>query len=120
MKCPKQLELECPFYIIGGSARPMVAFSGFYESHEARLSGNARGIILPHRHGHPNCHQSCYMLPHRFVDCRLGGRRGDTERVVAQWRRPVASDVALVMLYWAMPYVSLQSLRMAIEMALIY
>ena len=31
-KCPKQPEVACPFYNIGAIARPMVAFSGFYES----------------------------------------------------------------------------------------
>jgi hypothetical protein len=34
-------------------------------------------------------------LHRRFVDCYPGGCRGNTERVVAQWRRPVASGVAL-------------------------
>ncbi len=39
-----------------------------------------------------------------FVDCCLfaccpDGRWGDTEQVVAQWRRPVASEVALDMLH---------------------
>jgi len=42
------------------------------------------------------------MLYRRFVCCRSGGRWGNTEQVVAQWRRPVASGEALVMLHWAM------------------
>jgi len=77
----------------------MVAFSGFYESHESPPSGDAHGIIPPHRHGHRNGQQSWYMLHRRFVCCHPGGRRGNTERVVAQWRRPVASGEALVMLH---------------------
>jgi hypothetical protein len=44
MKCPKQPELACPFYNIRASARPMVAFSGFNESHEPPPSGDVRGI----------------------------------------------------------------------------
>jgi hypothetical protein len=45
-----------------------------------------------------------------FVDCCLfaccpGGRWGDTEWVVAQWRHPVASGVALDMLHWVMHFV---------------
>jgi hypothetical protein len=32
-KCPKQPALECPIDAFGASARPMVVFSGFYESH---------------------------------------------------------------------------------------
>ena len=100
------------------SARPMAAFSGFYESHEPPPSGNMRGIVPPHRNGHRNGQQSWYILHRRFVDCRPGGHRGDTEQVVARWQRPVASYVALdIMLHQAMPHASLQRFRMTIEMA---
>jgi hypothetical protein len=51
------------------------------------------------------------------VDCCPGVRGSNTERVVAQWRCPVASDMALDILRWAMPHELLQCLRMAIEMA---
>ena len=95
----------------------MAAFSDFYESHKPSPSGDAQGIVPPHRHSHQNGHQSGYVLHHRFVDCCPGGRRGNTEQVVARWRRPVASGVALVMLHRAIPHVLLQRLRMAIEMA---
>jgi hypothetical protein len=47
----------------------------------------------------------------------LRGHRGDTERLVARWRRPVASGEALVMLHWAMRFISHQRTTMAIEMA---
>jgi hypothetical protein len=48
-----------------------------------------------------------------FVGCCLfaccpGSRWGDTEQVVAQWRQPVASKVALDMPHWAMPSVLLR------------
>jgi hypothetical protein len=56
-------------------------------------------------------------LHYRCVDCRPGGRRGDTERVVARWRRSVASGEALIMLHWAMRSVSHRRTAMAIEMA---
>ena len=49
-----------------------------------------------------NDQQSGYMLHHCFIYCRPGGRRGNTKRLFAQWRRPVASGEALVMLHWAM------------------
>jgi len=52
-----------------------------------------------------------------WFDCRLGGRRGDTERVVARWQRPVASGEALVMLHWAMRSVSHRRTAMAIDFA---
>jgi hypothetical protein len=52
-----------------------------------------------------------------FVDCRPGGRRGDTKGVVARWRRSVASGEALDMLHRAMCSVSHRHTVMAIEMA---
>ncbi len=51
-----------------------------------------------------------------FASCP-GGRRGDTEQVVAQWRHPVASEVALDMLHWAMLSVWPQSTAVAMKMA---
>jgi hypothetical protein len=95
----------------------MVAFSGFYESHEPRPSGDARGIVPPHCDGHQNGQQSGYMLRYHCVDCRHDGHRGNTERVVAQWRCPVASSKALVMLYWEMCSVLHRSTATAIQMA---
>ena len=84
MKYPKQPALACPIGNIGVGARPMVAFSGLYESHKPPPSGDVRGIIPPHRNGHQNGQQSGYMLHYRCVDCHPGGRRGDMERLVAQ------------------------------------
>ena len=60
----KTPELECPFNI-GASARLMVAFSGFNESHEPPPLGDARGTVPPHRNGHQNGQQSEYMMHHR-------------------------------------------------------
>ena len=53
----------------------------------------------------------------RFFACCPGGRRGNTEQVVAQWQLPGASSVSLVMLHWVMPRALLQCVRMAINMA---
>ena len=64
MKCPKQPDLACPFYNIGASARPMVAFSAFDESHEPSPLVDARSIVPPHRNGHQNGQQSECMLHH--------------------------------------------------------
>ncbi len=49
--------------------------------------------------------------------CCPGSRQGDTERVVAQWRCPVASKVALDVPHWAMPSVLPRSTAVAIKMA---
>ena len=95
----------------------MAVFSGLYESPGPPPSGDARGIVPPHRDGHRNGHQSGYIIHRCFVCCRPGGRQGDTERVVARWRRPVASGVALDMMHRGMSHVSLQRFRMAIEMS---
>ena len=104
---------------IGASARPMAAFSGIYESHEPPPSGDAHGIVPAHCNCHQNGQQSGHILHLRFVCCRSGGRRGNTERVVTWWQRqhPVASGVALDMLHREMKHVSLQRLTMAIKMA---
>jgi len=102
---------------IGSSACPMVAFSGFHESHEPPPSGNACGMVPVHHNGHQNGQQSGHILHLCFVCCHPGGRRGDTEPVVARWWCPVASGEALVMLHQAMPHVPLQRLCTAIEMA---
>ena len=55
-----------------------------------------------------------------FVDCCLfaccpGGHWGNTERVVARCRHPVASKVALDMPHWAMPSVLLRRIRKAFK-----
>jgi hypothetical protein len=107
MKSKKQPALACPIDAIGASARPMVAFSGFCESHEPPPSGDVHGIVPPHRHGHRNGQQIGYMLYHHFVCCRPGGRRGNTK----------ASDEALVMLHRAMRFVSHRRTAIAIKMA---
>jgi hypothetical protein len=95
----------------------MAVFSGLYESPGPPLSGDARGIVPPHCNHHQNGHQSGYILHYRCVDCRPGGRRGDTERVVAQWRRSVASGETLVMLHRVMRSILHRRTAMAIEMA---
>ena len=100
---PSQIPaLRWPIGNIGASARPMVALSGFYESHEPPPSGDARGIVLPHRHGHRNGQQRGGHVAHRCVDCVPGGRRGNTEQVVARWQSLVAFMKALDLLHWAM------------------
>jgi len=117
MKCRNQLVLACHIDAIGVSARPMAAFSGFYESHEPPPSGDARGIVPPHCDDHQNDQQSGFILHRRTVCCHPGGRRGNTERVVARWRRPVASIKALDLLHRAMHAVSHRPTAMAIKMA---
>jgi hypothetical protein len=46
-----------------------------------------------------------------------GVRWGDTGRILARWRRPVASRVALDLPYWAMRSAPYRLIRMAIEVA---
>ncbi len=57
------------------------------------------------------------MLHHCCLDCRPGGRLGDTERVIARWRRTVASGEALVMLHQEMRSILHWRTAMSIEMA---
>jgi hypothetical protein len=46
-----------------------------------------------------------------------GGRRGDTRRILARWRRPVASKVVLDLPYWGMRSAPYHLIWMAIKMA---
>ena len=80
---------------IGASACPMVAFSGFYESHEPPSTGDVHDIVPLHRDGHWNGHKSVYILHLCFVCCHSSSHRGNTEQVVARWQHPVASGVAM-------------------------
>jgi len=95
----------------------MAAFSGFYGSHKPPPSDDARGIVPPHRHGHRNSQQSGFILHRPTVCCRPGGRRGNTERVVAQWQRLVASIKALDLLHRAMRALSHHHTATAFEIA---
>jgi len=76
---------------------------------------DACSILPPHCNGQQNDQQSGYILHCCFVDCDPGGRRGDTEGVVTQWRRPVASGEALVA-EWG-DALRIASMHVAIEMA---
>jgi len=95
----------------------MVAFSCFCESHEPPPLGDVLGIVPPHRHGHRNGQQSGYVLHHRNVCCRPGGHSGNTERLVARWRRIVAFIKALDLLHQEMCAVLHHHTAMAIEIA---
>ena len=46
-----------------------------------------------------------------------GVRWGDTGRILARWRHPFASRVALILPYWAMHSASYRLIHMAIKMA---
>jgi hypothetical protein len=46
-----------------------------------------------------------------------GIRRGDTGRIIARWRHPVASRVAIDLPFWAMRLAPYCLIRMVIEMA---
>ena len=117
LKDGKFAALRCPFYNIGASACPMAAFSGFYESHGPTPSSDARGIVPAHCHSHRNSQQSGHILHRRFVFWGPGGRRGDTEQVVARWRRLVAYMKALDLLHQTMHTVLHHHTTMAVEMA---
>jgi len=64
-----------------------------------------------------NSQQSGFILHCRTVCCRPGGCRGNTERLVARWRRLLAYIIALDLLHRAMRTVSHHCTAMAIEIA---
>jgi hypothetical protein len=59
------------------------------------------------------CHNSIFYA--KMDD--HGIRQGDTGQILAQWRRPVASRVALDLPYWAMRSTPYRLILMAIKMA---
>ncbi len=74
-------------------------------------------IVPPHRDGHQNGQESGHILHCRFVCCRPGGRRGDTERVVTRWWCLVAFMKALDLLHQGMCAVLYRHTAMAIKKA---
>ena len=64
-------------------------------------------------------HQLRPSAPH-VLEAKIddhGIRRGNTGQILARWRRPVASRVALDLQYWAMRSAPYHLIHMAIEMA---
>ena len=70
--------------------------------------------LPPHHDGLHIGQQSGYVF---HYCCVAGGRRGDTEQVVAQWRHLVAFMKALDFIHWAMNAVLPHRTAMAIKMA---
>jgi len=59
------------------------------------------------------CHNSIFYAK---IDDR-GVRRGNTGQIIAQWRRPVASGVALDLPTWVMRLAPYRMIRIAIQTA---
>ena len=89
----------------------MVAFSGFYEMKATNLLQQAMRAVFYCRIA-----TAIEMASKGCVDCVPGGRRGDTERVVAGWRSLVAFMKALDLLHRLMRSVWHRRTAMAIEM----
>ncbi len=51
-----------------------------------------------------------------FLNANPVVRRGNTVRILAQWRHPVASGVAMNSLHWAMRAVSYRRISLAVEL----
>jgi hypothetical protein len=63
--------------------------------------------------------KSDFTMPQLIFYAKIddhGVRRGNTGRVLARWRHPVASRVALDLLYWDMRPAPYHLICMAIEM----
>ena len=58
----KLQNLNARLTLIGANARPMVVYSGLYESPGPPPLGDARSIVPPHRNDHRNGHQSGYII----------------------------------------------------------
>jgi hypothetical protein len=87
---------------IAHNTRPVVSTSGFRRSPGPPLSGNGRGIVPAHHHGHQNGQQVWCLFRRFFLACNPVVRRDDTEQILTRWWRPVASSEALDPLHQAM------------------
>ncbi len=87
---------------IAHNTRPVVSTSGFCCSPGLPLSGDACGIVPAHHHGHRNGRQVWCSFCCFFLACNPIVRRDDTEQILTQWWRPVASNEALDPLHRAM------------------
>ncbi len=102
---------------IARNTRPVASTGSFCHSPGPPLLGNACSIALGHRHGHWNgqqvwCSFRCFFLACDPVVCQ-----DDTEKVLARWWRPVASNEALDPLHWEMYAALHRCIIAAVEMS---
>jgi hypothetical protein len=100
---------------ISRHTRPMTATSGFPDSPEPPPSVDALGTVPAHRQGERNGRQVWYFFVVFFWHLTPPSVRGNTSRILARWRRPVASREALNPLYRAISAVSCRRMNSSVE-----
>ena len=95
----------------------MEATSGFPRSPEPPPLGDALGYVPAHRQGQRNGRHVWYFFVFFLWHLNPPSVRGDTARILARWRRPVASREALDPLYRSMSAVLCQRISSSIETA---
>jgi hypothetical protein len=94
-------EKHWPMAYIGRHTRPEASTSGFRDSPGPPPSVDALGYVPAHRQSERNDLQVWYFFVVFFWHSTPPSVRGDTKRILARWRRPVASREALNTLYWS-------------------
>ncbi len=97
-----------PMAYIGRHTRPEALTSGFRDSPGPPPSGDALGYVPAHRQGQQNGRQVWYFFVVFLWHSNPLSVRGNTARILAWWRRPVALREALSPLYWEISTVSCQ------------
>jgi hypothetical protein len=102
---------------IGRNTRPEASTSGFRDSPGPPPSVDALGYVPAHRQGERIGRQVWYFFVVFFWHSTPPSVRGDTARILARWRRLVASREALNILYQAISPVSRWRISSSIETA---
>ena len=116
-KTRKKTEKNVRWPTIGRNTCPMTATSGFPYSPRSPPLVDALGYVPAHRQGQRNSRQVWYFFVFFLWHSNPLSVRGNTARILARWRRPVASREALDPLYRSMSTVSCRRISSSVEMA---
>jgi hypothetical protein len=94
---------------------PEASTSGFRDSPGPPPSVDALGYVPAHQQGERNGQQVWYFFVVFFGHSTPPSVRGNTSRILARWRRPVASRKALNTLYQAISAVSCWRMNSSVE-----
>ncbi len=116
-KLEKKMEKNVRWPTIGSHTRPEALTSGFRDSPGPPPSVDALGYVPAHQQGQRNGQQVWYFFVFFSWHSNPPSVRGNTARIFARWRRPVASREALDPLYRSMSAVSCRRISLSVETA---
>ncbi len=100
---------------IGRRTSPEASISGFCDSPGPPPLVDALGYVQAHRQGERNGRQVWYFFVVFFWHSTPPSVQGNLSRILARWRRPVASREALNPLYRTVSAVSCRRMNSSLE-----